>query len=241
MPARYVFARRFLQTGVGYGRRIMLWYSVIGASGRTERGDIHLCGVLQPRRSCRHVGIVETQSTAPCCTIEPPDTVLRSPRTAPHPGVLTAPATSPALSCTPPARTIDQRAVHRMFWTGVVGACGYYLQPQGRRNLGGNVAAATSRTGNIAVLTTDQGLPTSVRIEPAELRKDPALLAAEVLRLCQQAAMKAGVARRDELRAGGVSNEIIDAMNLPRPDDLARAEYEDDAVAGAPGSWMRSV
>lgn len=103
------------------------------------------------------------------------------------------------------------------------------------------MAAATSRTGNIAVLTTDQGLPTSVRIESAELRKDPGLLAAEVLRLCQQAAMKAGVARRDELRAGGVSNEIIDAMNLPRPDDLARAEYEDDAVAGAPGSWMRSV
>ncbi|WP_038252512.1 hypothetical protein [Williamsia sp. D3] len=84
-------------------------------------------------------------------------------------------------------------------------------------------------------------MPTSVRIEPAELRKDPGLLAAEVLRLCQQAAMKAGVARRDELRAGGVSSEIIDAMNLPRPDDLARAEYEDDAVAGAPGSWMRSV
>lgn len=54
-------------------------------------------------------------------------------RTVPHPGVLTAPATSPALSCTPPDRTIDQRTVRRMFWTGVVGACGYYLQPQGRR------------------------------------------------------------------------------------------------------------
>ena len=95
VPARYVFARRSLQTVVGCGRRIMLRDSGIGASGCAERGDIHLCGVLQPRRSCRHVGIVETQSTAPCCTIEPPDTVLRSPRTAPHPGVLTAPATSP--------------------------------------------------------------------------------------------------------------------------------------------------
>jgi hypothetical protein len=103
------------------------------------------------------------------------------------------------------------------------------------------VAAATSRTGNIAVVTTDQGLPTSVRIEPTELRKDPAVLAAEVLRLCRQAAMNAGVARREELRAGGVSNEIIDSMNLPRPDDLARAEYEDDTAAGAPGSWMRPV
>ena len=72
VPARYVFARRFLQTGVGCGRRIMLRDSGIGASGCAERGDIHLCGVLQPRRSCRHVGIVETQSTAPCCTIETP-------------------------------------------------------------------------------------------------------------------------------------------------------------------------
>jgi hypothetical protein len=103
------------------------------------------------------------------------------------------------------------------------------------------VAVATSRTGNIAVVTTDQGLPTSVRIEPGELRKEPAVLAAEVLRLCQQAAMNAGVARREELRAAGVSSDIIDSMNLPRPDDLARAEYEDDASAGAPGSWMRSV
>ena len=97
------------------------------------------------------------------------------------------------------------------------------------------MAAATSRTGNIAVLTTDQGLPTSVRIEPAELRKDPGLLAAEVLRLCQQAAMKAGVARRDELRAGGVSNEIIDAMNLPRPDDLARAAARHASVGTPEG------
>lgn len=103
------------------------------------------------------------------------------------------------------------------------------------------MAAATSRTGTISVVTTDQGLPTSVRLDSAELRKDPAVLAAEVLRLCQQAAMHAGVARRAELEAQGVSNDIIDSMKLPRADDLARAEYEDDAGAGAPGSWMRSV
>lgn len=103
------------------------------------------------------------------------------------------------------------------------------------------MAAATSRTGTISVVTTDQGLPTSVRLEPSELRKDPDILASEVLRLCQQAAMHAGVARREELKAQGVSGEIIDAMKLPRAQELARAEYEDDAGANAPGSWLRSV
>ncbi|PYE14257.1 hypothetical protein DFR67_11351 [Williamsia limnetica] len=103
------------------------------------------------------------------------------------------------------------------------------------------MAAATSRTGTITVVTTDQGLPTAVRLEPTELRKDPAVLAAEVLRLCQQAAMHAGVARREELRAHGVSADIIDQMKLPRADDLARAEHHDDAEASAPSSWMRSV
>ena len=38
-----------------------------------------------------------------------------------------------------------------------------------------------------------------------------------------------------------VSGEIIDAMKLPRAQELARAEYEDDAGANAPGSWLRSV
>ncbi|MBA4025438.1 MAG: hypothetical protein C0482_24040 [Gordonia sp.] len=103
------------------------------------------------------------------------------------------------------------------------------------------MAAATSRTGTITVVTTDQGLPTAVRLEPTELRKDPSILAAEVLRLCQQASMHAGVARREELKAAGVSSDIIDQMKLPRADDLARAEYRDDADAGAPSSWMRSV
>ncbi len=103
------------------------------------------------------------------------------------------------------------------------------------------MAAASSRTGTVSVVTTEQGLPTSVRLEPAELHKDPALLAAEVLRLCRQAAMHAGVARREALKAHGVSGDIIDSMRLPRADDLARAEYEDDAGASAPGSWMRSV
>ena len=67
--ARYVFARRFPPTGVGNRRRIILRRFGIGAVGRSERGDVHLCGVLQPRRSCRDVGIVETQTTAPCCAI----------------------------------------------------------------------------------------------------------------------------------------------------------------------------
>ncbi|MDL9936710.1 hypothetical protein QSJ18_08160 [Gordonia sp. ABSL1-1] len=100
-------------------------------------------------------------------------------------------------------------------------------------------AHARSRSGGVSVTTTAQGLPLAVRIETSELRKDPAVLATEVLRLCRRAAMSAGVALRADLLAAGVDRDLVDTMALPRADDLARTEYADDAAADAPASWLR--
>lgn len=98
---------------------------------------------------------------------------------------------------------------------------------------------ARSRSGGLAVRTTAQGLPVSVRIENSELDKDPALLAGDILRLCRQAAMSAGVRLRESLLASGMDNDLVLEMNLPKPDDLARAEMLDDEEADAPASWLR--
>lgn len=100
-------------------------------------------------------------------------------------------------------------------------------------------AHARSRSGALAVTTTYQGLPLSVRIEPSTLDKDPAVLAGEILRLCKQSAMSAGIRLREDLLASGMARDLIEQMHLPTPDDLARAEYQDDADADAPASWLR--
>ena len=100
-------------------------------------------------------------------------------------------------------------------------------------------SSARSRSGTIAVTTTPQGLPTSIRIDDAALDRDPAVLGTEILRLCQQAAMAAGIRWREELLAAGVERDVVESMKLPKPDDLARAEYYDDATSEAPSSWLR--
>ncbi|MCR5979570.1 hypothetical protein GDN83_17815 [Gordonia jinghuaiqii] len=98
---------------------------------------------------------------------------------------------------------------------------------------------ARSRSAGLAVRTTAQGLPVAIRIEPSELDKNPELLAGDILRLCQQAAMSAGIRLRESLLASGVDRDLVGEMNLPRPDDLARAEWRDDEEADAPTSWLR--
>lgn len=103
------------------------------------------------------------------------------------------------------------------------------------------MSSARSRSGNVSVVTTAQGLPMSVRIENAALAKEPSTLANEVLRLCQQSAMAAGIRIREHLLETGVSREIVDEMKLPKPDDLARAEQRDDHADDAPATWLRPV
>lgn len=101
---------------------------------------------------------------------------------------------------------------------------------------------ATSRTGAITVRTTDQGLPLGISVEATELRRDPSGLAAEVLRLCKQAANRAGLARREELEAAGMTSDMLALMGLPTREEVARQEIvEEEEYETEPRSWLRSV
>ncbi|MBB5912852.1 hypothetical protein BJY24_001719 [Nocardia transvalensis] len=102
--------------------------------------------------------------------------------------------------------------------------------------------SATSRTGSITVRTTEQGLPVGISVEPGELRKDPRALATEVVRLCRQAANRAGLQRRAQLEEAGMAPEMIDLMGLPTPEAVARQEVADEEeYETEPDTWLRSV
>ncbi|WP_280234049.1 hypothetical protein [Nocardia cyriacigeorgica] len=102
--------------------------------------------------------------------------------------------------------------------------------------------SATSRTGAIAVRTTEQGLPVGISIERAELRGDPDALAAEVLRLCTQAANRAGLARRAQLEQAGLTEDMLALMGLPTAAEVADQEMADEQDYDTePASWLRPV
>ncbi|WP_081287656.1 hypothetical protein [Mycobacterium asiaticum] len=100
-----------------------------------------------------------------------------------------------------------------------------------------------SRTGTIAVVTTERGLPTALKIDRSELARPPQELASEILALCQLSATRAQVAYRRELVGRGFTASVIRELGLPSEEDLAEAEQalfgdEDD---DGPSTWMRSV
>ncbi|WP_406270385.1 hypothetical protein OH799_28625 [Nocardia sp. NBC_00881] len=104
------------------------------------------------------------------------------------------------------------------------------------------MATATSRSGSISVETTEEGLPTGITIERDELRRTPGELAREILSLCRQSANRAGLARRAELEAAGLSSEMLALTGLPKPEDVAREEFvEESDYDVEPQSWLRSV
>ncbi|MEV6323779.1 hypothetical protein AB0M45_21680 [Nocardia sp. NPDC051787] len=104
------------------------------------------------------------------------------------------------------------------------------------------VFAATSLSGAITVRTTEQGLPLSLSIEAAELRRDPAQLAGEILRLCRRSADRAGLLRRTQLEESGLSAQALALAGLPTPEDVARREaLEEQEYDTEPGSWLRPV
>lgn len=90
---------------------------------------------------------------------------------------------------------------------------------------------ARSRSGGITVTTTPAGLPTALTLDDAELRREPQRLAAEILALCRQAAMVAGVRLREELSRNGFDADAVVAAGLPTVDELARAERAADVAA----------
>ncbi|MEU6561154.1 hypothetical protein [Nocardia nova] len=104
------------------------------------------------------------------------------------------------------------------------------------------MSTATTRSGSIAVETTEQGLPLRISIESAELRRDPAELAAELLRLCARAADRAGLARRRELAEAGVSSDLLALTGLPTAEQVERQALVDEQEYDTePQSWLRSV
>ncbi|MFW0792221.1 hypothetical protein AAFP30_00265 [Gordonia sp. CPCC 205515] len=102
-------------------------------------------------------------------------------------------------------------------------------------------STARSTTGALAVTTTPQGLPLSVRISDRALDREPAALAEEIFRLCRQSAMVAGIRLREHLIGSGVDRDVVAAMQLPTIDDLARAEHRDDHELADRTSWLRPV
>ncbi|GEE04010.1 hypothetical protein nbrc107696_44560 [Gordonia spumicola] len=71
-----------------------------------------------------------------------------------------------------------------------------------------------------------------MRLEPAQCRREPAALAADVLALCRLAGLTAGVRRRAALADDGVPEETLSLLGLPSRADLVASEEALDA-AGA--------
>jgi plasmid stability protein len=100
-----------------------------------------------------------------------------------------------------------------------------------------------SRSGGIAVRTTERGLPTQLKIRATEMSRAPEDLAREILSLCTLSAMRLQAARRRDLSAQGFSSETIRDLKLATEEELAAAEQqargddpEDDQTL--PGTWL---
>jgi hypothetical protein len=105
------------------------------------------------------------------------------------------------------------------------------------------VRPVRSRTGTIAVVTTERGLPTALKLDRSELARPPQELANDILALCKLSALRAQVAFRRELAAKGYTTATLRQIGLPTEEDLALVEEElfgrDDA--DPPATWMRQV
>ncbi|GGL23734.1 hypothetical protein [Nocardia jinanensis] len=102
--------------------------------------------------------------------------------------------------------------------------------------------SAHSLTGSIRVRTTETGLPMAVSVEPGQLRRDPAALAGEILRLCGQSAARAGLERRKQLKEAGFTAEMLRLAGLPTEEEVARREIVAERDYDTePESWLRSV
>jgi hypothetical protein len=113
-------------------------------------------------------------------------------------------------------------------------------QPTTRRGEPITPSPVVSRTADIAVITTERGLPTQLKIAAAAMSRAPDDLAREILSLCQLSAMRQQVARRRELREHGVSHAVVRGLNLATEEDLAKAEEQARDDEEPPESWMTS-
>ena len=104
------------------------------------------------------------------------------------------------------------------------------------------MTTASLRSGALSVQTTEQGLPLTIKVDDSQLKRDPTLLAKDVLRLCQQAAVRAGLERRRQMEEAGIAAEIIAQFGLPTDEEAARQEIRDEwEDEHETTSWLRSV
>lgn len=112
---------------------------------------------------------------------------------------------------------------------------------QGKREFPAEFSAH-SLTGSIRIRTTETGLPVAVSVEPDQLRRDPGAFAGEIVRLCRQAAARAGLERRKQLAAAGFTPEMLRSAGLPTEAEVARQEIvAEQDYDTEPESWLRSV
>ncbi|MGJ0120366.1 hypothetical protein ACQ7HM_14280 [Williamsia sp. MIQD14] len=105
------------------------------------------------------------------------------------------------------------------------------------------VGRAATPSGSIEVRTTEQGLPTAIKIERSEMDKPADALARTILLLCQQAGKRAAAAHRRQLLADGHPLEAVSYLNLPTEREAADFDLHVDSYLddSEPDTWMRRV
>lgn len=102
-----------------------------------------------------------------------------------------------------------------------------------------SVGEASLRGGEIVVTATDSGLPLTVRVTTAQLRRDPEELGGDILRLCRLAAARAGLQRRAYLSRLGLSEQALTQLGLPTQETVEQSELLDEAEREyEPRSWL---
>lgn len=100
-------------------------------------------------------------------------------------------------------------------------------------------AVSGTRSGSVAVRSTEHGLPIAIAIDERELRYGGGALAATIVQHCERARAAARAQRRTLLAEDGVPADVLDRLGLPTSARVADAANEDLAEDVAPASWLR--
>ncbi|WP_245401623.1 hypothetical protein [Nocardia albiluteola] len=102
-----------------------------------------------------------------------------------------------------------------------------------------SIGEATLRNGEIVVKATESGLLLDLHVDSGQLRRDLDDLAEDLLRLCQLAANRAGLARRAELTRLGLTERALDLLGLPTQDAVEQTELgAENNYEYEPRSWL---
>jgi len=102
-----------------------------------------------------------------------------------------------------------------------------------------SIGEAALRGGEIVVTATESGLLLGLHVDPGQLSRDLDDLADDLLRLCQLAANRAGLARRAELTRLGLPGRALDLLRLPTQDVVEQTELgAENSYEYEPRSWL---